>query len=263
MEAESTRESRQGLAIALALATALVAVNLATSHELAPSDQGKQAQYALDLFLHGNWLVPGDLAIGEAATKPPLYTWLTGILAVLLGRIEEWILRVPAALSALGLVAVVYETGRRLAGARVALAAAILFATTHHFTKIAVLARTDGLLAFLLALQILVYLRCRETGRETLGRVVLLCALSIAAWFTKGPAGGLAALVILVHLLWMREASSCSRAFRSPRSLPPSASAGASAGCSPRCWPRAASSRSWCSAWRVRRASCRANGTRA
>jgi hypothetical protein len=31
MEAESTRESRQGLAIALALATALVAVNLATS----------------------------------------------------------------------------------------------------------------------------------------------------------------------------------------------------------------------------------------
>ncbi|MFN0007000.1 MAG: ArnT family glycosyltransferase [Planctomycetota bacterium] len=190
---------------ALSLATAIVAINLATPHELAPSDQGKQAQYVLDVLLHENWIAPMNSATGEAATKPPLYTWLAAGLALLLGRIDEWMLRTPAALSAIGLVAIVHEMGRRLGGSRVALVAAVALATNHQFTRISVLARPDGLLALLLAAQMLVYLRCREDGRDTTGRIAMLCLLSGAAWLTKGPAGGLASLVVLVHLISSRE----------------------------------------------------------
>src|SRR4029079_3788999 len=67
--------------LVLAFAAVLLLVNLATPHELQYSDQGKQAQYVLDVLLNGHWTAPADLAIGESATKPPLYTWLPPGLA--------------------------------------------------------------------------------------------------------------------------------------------------------------------------------------
>jgi len=205
MRTEAACGGRKGLAIALCLAISVVAIDLATPHELAPYDQGKQAQYVLDVLLHGNWIAPTNVATGEAATKPPLYTWLASGLALLFGGIDEWILRTPGALASIGLLAVVYELGRRLSGPRVAFFAAAALATNHQFTKMCVLARPDGLLALLLAAQMLVYLRCREDGRDTPGRIATLGLLSGAAWLTKGPAGGLASLVVLVHLVASRE----------------------------------------------------------
>lgn len=203
--AEPADRGRIAFALALALATVLVLVNWTTPHELASSDQGKQAQYVLDVLVHGHWTAPANQTVGEAATKPPLYTWLAAGLALLLGHIDEGILRAPAALSALALVAVVFVMGRRLAGPRVACVAAVALATNHHFTKMSVVARPDGLLVFLLSAQMLVYLRCREDGRDSPGRIATLCLLSAAAWLTKGPPGALASLIVLVHLVHSRE----------------------------------------------------------
>jgi 4-amino-4-deoxy-L-arabinose transferase-like glycosyltransferase len=196
---------RRATLIAFSLAVLVVAVNWATPHELAWSDQGKQAQYVLDVYLHQHWAAPSDLAIGEAATKPPLYTWIAAGLALLLGRLDPWILRIPAALSAIGLVAVVFAIGRRLGGARIACVAAVALATNHHFTKMSIAARPDGLLALLVAAQMLVYVRCLQDGRDTPGRIATLCLLSGAAWLAKGPAATLPPLVLLVHLALARE----------------------------------------------------------
>lgn len=191
--------------IALSIAAVVLVVNWATPHELAWSDQGKQAQYVLDALQHGHWISPTDQTIGEAATKPPLYTWIAAGLALLVGYVDPWIVRIPAVLAAFALVAVVFELGRRLGGPRVACIAAVVLATNHHFTKMSIAVRPDGMLALLLALQMLVYLRCREDGRDSRGRVAALCALSAAAWIAKGPAALLAPLIVLVHLVFARE----------------------------------------------------------
>ncbi len=196
---------RKHALIALSIAAIVLVVNWATPHELNWSDQGKQAQYVLDALQHGHWISPTDQTIGEAATKPPLYAWIAAALALLVGHVDPWILRIPVVLAAFALVAVVFEIGRRLGGPRVACVAAVALATNHHFTKMSIAVRPDGILSLLLALQLLVYLRCREDGRETKSRVATLCALSAGAWIAKGPAALLAPLIVLVHLVFTRE----------------------------------------------------------
>lgn len=191
-------DTRRSLLVVLAVALPLLALRLFTPYEFQESDQGKQAQYALDVVQNGNWLAPGCL--GVAATKPPLYTWLAAIVSHASGGIDDWTIRVPAVLAALGLVLVVWDIARHLAGPRVAAAAAIATLTSHHFIQLAGRVRTDGLLAFLLAAQLLVYVRTLGSAMPSRS-VALSAALAAAACLAKGPAGLLSCAVIALHLL--------------------------------------------------------------
>ena len=189
---------RRSLAIVLAVALPLLALRLFTPYELQETDQGKQAQYALDVFANGHWLAPACL--GEPATKPPLYTWLAALVSHSVGRIDELTIRVPTVLAALGLVLATWDIARVLAGPRVAAAAGVALATTHHFVHLSGVVRTDGLLAFLLAAQVLVHVRTMSAERMPARAVALSCALAAAACLTKGPSGLLSCGVVALHL---------------------------------------------------------------
>src|SRR5262245_60066301 len=104
--------ARTAFAALLAVALSLLALRLFTPYELQETDQGKQAEYALDAVRNGHWLVPGCL--GVPATKPLLYTWLAAVLATSTGRLDELVLRVPTVLAALALVLATFATGARL-----------------------------------------------------------------------------------------------------------------------------------------------------
>jgi 4-amino-4-deoxy-L-arabinose transferase-like glycosyltransferase len=190
--------TRRSLAIVLAVALPLLALRLLTPYELQETDQGKQAQYALDVFANGNWLAPSCL--GDPATKPPLYTWLAAGLSHCMGTIDELTIRVPTVLAALGLVLVTWDIARVLAGPRVAAAAGVALATSHHFIHVSGVVRTDGLLAFLLAAQVLVHVRSLAHPRMPARAVALSCALAAAACLTKGPSGLLSCGVVALHL---------------------------------------------------------------
>ena len=200
--ARTAADAPRGLAAAVAaLVLLLVAADLLAPHSLTRGDQGKQAQYLLDAAGNGQWLAPWDVARGEPATKPPLYTWFAVLCARVLGRIDETALRLPAALAAAGLAAVTFLLGRRLADARTGAWAALALATTYHFGRMAALARTDGLLALLLNAQVLVLAAAADPARISIGRTLALSALCAAACLTKGPAGLLACAVAAAWLL--------------------------------------------------------------
>ncbi len=193
------RAGRISLLVVLAVALPLLALRLFTPFELQETDQGRQAQYVLDVVQNGNWLAPGCL--GVAATKPPLYTWLAALVSFATGTIDETTIRVPAVLAALGLVVVTWDIARRLAGPRVATAAGVALVTSHHFIHLSGVVRTDGLLAFLLAAQVLVYVGSIGEPSMPSAGIALSAAFAGAACLAKGPGGLLSCAAIAVHLV--------------------------------------------------------------
>lgn len=84
---------------------------------LGPSDlhdksQPKTVAYTADIALHGRWILPRDMT-GGPARKPPLYNWIGAPFVALLGY-REWVLKIPAMLSAIAAVTISVLMARRL-----------------------------------------------------------------------------------------------------------------------------------------------------
>jgi 4-amino-4-deoxy-L-arabinose transferase-like glycosyltransferase len=79
-----------------------------------PADEPRFASLARDMALGGEWLFPrvgGDLY----QDKPPLYFWLLSAAYEVFGSIR-WSFLIPSLLAAGGVLLLVYDMGRRLAG---------------------------------------------------------------------------------------------------------------------------------------------------
>ena len=126
---------------------------------------GKREQRAsaevLDTVEHHRWLV-AEIQGRPRLEKPPLPRWIIAALMQATGRRDEWIVRLPNALFALGTVALVYLLGRRLRGRSVGLASAMLLATSGLFVGEMRQAGNDGPLAFFTALSL--YAAWRSPG---------------------------------------------------------------------------------------------------
>lgn len=79
------------------------------------------------MVLDGDWLVPRRDG-RPWLNKPPLYYWSSALVTELRGTFDGWSLRVPAALSALGLFALAWAWGRRLGRPGAGILAAFLWA---------------------------------------------------------------------------------------------------------------------------------------
>jgi 4-amino-4-deoxy-L-arabinose transferase-like glycosyltransferase len=84
---------------------------------------------AREMLASGDWITP-TFGGHPRLEKPPLGYWLVAGLGLLQGRIDEWTVRYPAALSALILVALMGFWGTRWYGSRVGLSAAFIAATS-------------------------------------------------------------------------------------------------------------------------------------
>jgi len=129
--------------------------NLWSSHE---ARAAMDAQTMLD---DGGWGLP-HLYDGRAELqKPPLYYWLVALIARARGGIvDAWAVRLPATLSAVGCIAVVFwlawRRGRIVAG----MIAATVLATAIHFTWLGRVGRIDMPLTLAISLSLaLLYLR--------------------------------------------------------------------------------------------------------
>lgn len=80
---------------------------------LADKDQPKIASYTLDIVDRGQWVLQYNND-GEIATKPPFYQWVSGGLALALGRLNDWILICPALISSLVIVLIVWSWAGRM-----------------------------------------------------------------------------------------------------------------------------------------------------
>ena len=138
------RRAPEAVTAALAL---LVFLGCLGSVELWGKREQRASAEAIDTIDHGHWLV-ARIQGRPRLEKPPLPRWLIAGLITLTGRRDEWVVRLPGALSALGMVALVYGLGRRLGGRSVGLASALVLSSMGFFVSELRQAGNDGPLAF-------------------------------------------------------------------------------------------------------------------
>jgi 4-amino-4-deoxy-L-arabinose transferase-like glycosyltransferase len=161
--------------------------------ELSSSHEARAAQNAQTILDNGDWVLPRLFDRHAELQKPPLYYWLVASLAWLMGgRVDAWAVRLPAALTALATVLLVWRLGaarrRPLAG----LLAAVALATGLHFTWLARVGRIDMPLTLTVSLALagfyLARCRWRECGGAGAWRCLLVAYLAVAAGLLlKGP----------------------------------------------------------------------------
>lgn len=131
----------------------------------------RYAEIARIMFTKGDWIVPtvnGDLY----TDKPLLYFWLVLIASHIAGQVNEWTLRLPAALAGLGFVWTTYLLGRDFYGPRVGLIAAAALATSARVIWEARWAHID--MVFGLFFLLTIYLGARSLLREGSKTEILL-----------------------------------------------------------------------------------------
>lgn len=114
------------------------------SRDLHSSHEARAAQNAQMILEDGAWGLPRLFNQRVELQKPPLYYWLVALAARACGgRVDAWTVRLPAALSALGCILVVYLFGARLGRPRLGFLSAVVLATCLHFTWLARVGRVD------------------------------------------------------------------------------------------------------------------------
>jgi len=165
----------------------------------------RYAEIARVMLAKGEWIVP--TVNGELYTdKPILYFWLVLVGSQLAGAVNEWTVRLPSALSALGLVLTTYFLGRDLLSPRVGLLGAIVLATSARVLWEARWAHTDMAFTFFFTLSL--YFFSRAMLRKGKPKEFLLAyALMALATLTKGLIGlvlpgVIVAAFVAVRLEW-------------------------------------------------------------
>ncbi len=168
------------------------------NRDLWGSVEPQYAEVAREALADGHWLVP--YYNGAVYTiKPPLYPWLIALVSVPAGDVTEFTARLPSALSALGMVLIVYLLGKDIFSRRVGLLAALILASSPNIYKSACMVRIDMPLAlFTTASLAAFYVAFSHSKNNYYLLGWFFAALTV---LTKGPLGPLIiALTISLYL---------------------------------------------------------------
>jgi 4-amino-4-deoxy-L-arabinose transferase-like glycosyltransferase len=190
------------------------------ARDLVSSHEARAAQNAQRMLSTGEWGLPTLFDGQPDLQKPPLYYWLSAACGAPFGTVAPFAARLPAALSAVACVLLVFAFVRREAGPRAALVAAVVLATANHFVAIGRTARIDVPLALAVCASLLAFYRgsCAtsrkrerrlgdaegETGARASGSSVWFALSAVAAGcavLLKGPVA--LALVGPVAVAWL------------------------------------------------------------
>ncbi len=155
---------------------------------------------AREMLLSGDWIVPRFGGILRLK-KPPLGFWVVATSGWLFGELNEWTVRVPAAVSALLLAALMGVWAYRRYGWEAGLGAALVQATSVYAVILGRKAEVDMLLCLLMtfAMFLVIDQSESESRRASFVRwVVIYLALGLA-WLAKfhfGPVLVLAPVVV-------------------------------------------------------------------
>jgi 4-amino-4-deoxy-L-arabinose transferase-like glycosyltransferase len=163
---------------------------------------------AIDTVRHGHWLV-AQIQGRPRLEKPPLPRWTIAFLMTLSGREDEWVVRLPSALSALGMVGLVYLLGSRLGGRSVGLAAGLCLTSLGFFISELRQAGNDGPLAFFTTLALYAAWRRLHASAGTRpaeqpgapGWTILMYVALGLGFLTKGPVVVLVAAIAIIPYL--------------------------------------------------------------
>ncbi|MBV8487219.1 MAG: glycosyltransferase family 39 protein [Planctomycetaceae bacterium] len=138
----------------LCLFAACIFLGSLGSPELWGKREQRAAAEALDTVQNGRWLV-AQIQGRPRLEKPPLPRWAAAALLSLSGRRDEWVVRLPGALSGLTTVLAIYLLGARIGGRSLAMTSALALCTTGLFIAELRQAGNDGPLGCFTSLALL------------------------------------------------------------------------------------------------------------
>jgi 4-amino-4-deoxy-L-arabinose transferase-like glycosyltransferase len=157
---------------------------------LLPSDEGRYAEMAREMFLTGDWITPRYNGY-KYFEKPPLQTWLNALTFAWFG-IGEWQARLYTALTGFAGVLLIGFTGARVFNAATGVFAAIVLATSPYWNLMGHFNTLDMGLSFWMELTLCTLLLAQRPNLPS-GQVRLwmwLCWASMAlAVLSKGLVG--------------------------------------------------------------------------
>ena len=153
----------------------------------------------------GNWILP--LINGDYIPfKPPLFHWVGVLAALIVGRVDEFVVRLPSALFGMLGVLMTYGVGKRLWNRRVGFLAAVVLATGFEWWHAAIITQVDMTLAFFISAALMLFYFLYQQEQARTARSLALAFLLALATLAKGPLGvAVPSFVILVFLLLRRD----------------------------------------------------------
>lgn len=137
-----------------------------------------------ELLASGDWLVPTKNGV-IYLQKPPLFTWFGAVFGLLAGSSAEWVLRLPSALSGLGITWLLFFRLKHHVGRWAALFGSAILVTSYFFSSKARLAELNVLLALCVFAAVLCFYEyiCNSQRKDL---YLAYGALGLA-FMTKGP----------------------------------------------------------------------------
>lgn len=175
------------------------------NHSLWAPNESREGGMIADLYRSGNWLV---LAMnGEPfLEKPPLLHWTSLLLCKVFGRVNEGLVRLPAALYGLGALLVIVSWGRELGRARAGVLAAFLCATSALYSEYSRIVLTDVCVAFIVLLALHVFWLAYNAQHKKPFFYAIFLLLASCAFYAKGLIGpGLVMTAVTVFLFARKE----------------------------------------------------------
>jgi 4-amino-4-deoxy-L-arabinose transferase-like glycosyltransferase len=170
------------------------------SVELWGKREQRAAAEAIDTVENGHWLV-AEIQGRPRLEKPPLPRWSIAVLMKLIGRRDEWMVRLPGAVAGALTIALIYMLGLRARDRELALAASFVLCSTAFFVGEMRQASNDAPLALFTTLALYAAwctLEPRgEPTRPNCWGTVFYAALGLG-FLTKGP---IILLLVAVTLL--------------------------------------------------------------
>jgi len=195
----TSRNVRIWLCVLLVLAATVFAIRVTGPDDLEDNSQARNVGYAIDLVDNGQWLVQRDLQ-DRIQSKPPLHTWLIGVLATPFG-LNRLTLTLPSFLAVVGMMLLVFHIGRRRFGLVAGGTAALAMLLCPLLWRQMGMVRSDAVFSFSIALGAWAAFRAWETGKGWTWFWV--CAA--VSLLTKGPLGILLSGIGLMAWFWEKK----------------------------------------------------------
>ncbi|MFQ5715243.1 MAG: ArnT family glycosyltransferase [Candidatus Scalinduaceae bacterium] len=180
-----------------------------TSTDLWTPDEPRYGEVAREMVERGNYIQP-YLNGMPYTEKPPLFFWTVVAGTKLFGGVNQLAVRLPSALSALGIIALLMIFVNEIFDRKTAFLSAIFLITSPEFFWAARTGLIDMLFTFLITLSLMSFYRWYERDRG--GYLVVFYACLVLATLAKGPVGiVLPIMVALCFLLFRKEWSRIKR----------------------------------------------------
>lgn len=163
-------------------------------------DEGRYAEIAREMLVTGDWLVPRLSGVPHYA-KPPWIYWCVAASLKIFGM-NEWAVRLPAALAGLATALTVFAFARRIGGALAGVFSALILASSLLFMVAARLITPDMMLTALITGALYCFWRWWESDWRERRWILAFYGLLGIAFLDKGPVALAVVFLSILGFLW-------------------------------------------------------------